>query len=328
MEPNIVEIRDASGAASAEILTSQGFNCFNLSLVGPNGPINVLWASDDFRGGAGRASSSGIPILFPFPGRIANGTFSWEGKDYELETNDGMGNAIHGFVHTRPWQVTAVDTSSVTAQFDSASCGDELANRWPAEFRIEATYKIESDRLITIYQIDNPSEVSLPFGLGLHPYFRTTQLQSTNDANDEKPASNGDIDVRVPANRQWELENLIPSGKSNELGSDGALRKGESFADMNYDDVFGEMDRDGERICSTVDFAKSHRLIVESTSDFDVCVVYTPPHREAVCIEPYTCLPDLFEWQATAPQYGPTVLKPGDRMSYRVDYRIADLPTE
>ena len=28
---------------------------------------------------------------------------------------------------------------------------------------------------------------------------------------------------------------------------------------------------------------------------FRECVVYTPPHREAICIEPLTCVPDCFD---------------------------------
>ena len=57
----------------------------------------MLWAAADFAAG-GRPSSSGIPLMFPFAGRIRGTSFHFDGKQYALEAGDGLGNAIHGFV--------------------------------------------------------------------------------------------------------------------------------------------------------------------------------------------------------------------------------------
>jgi len=47
-------------------------------------------------------------------------------------------------------------------------------------------------------------------------------------------------------------------------------------------------------------------------------VVYNPPHREAFCIEPYTCVPDPFALEAR----GLRVLAPGEQFQARIDIEV------
>src|SRR5258705_13286721 len=97
MTAEIVPIRDAASGASAEILVSQGFNCFRFTAMPDGQGVEVIYAPADFATGQERPSRGGIPLLFPFPGRISGTTFTWEGKQYALEAGDAFGNAIHGF---------------------------------------------------------------------------------------------------------------------------------------------------------------------------------------------------------------------------------------
>src|SRR5258708_29988958 len=104
MTAEIVTIRDAASGASAEILVSQGFNCFRFTAMPDGQGVEVIYAPADFATGQERPSRGGIPLLFPFPGRISGTTFTWEGKQYALEAGDAFGNAIHGFALWRPWR--------------------------------------------------------------------------------------------------------------------------------------------------------------------------------------------------------------------------------
>ena len=70
MAAEVVEIVDALSGASARILVSLGFNCFSWRPVLADGPREMLWADVGFDAGDKRPSGSGIPLLFPFPGRI------------------------------------------------------------------------------------------------------------------------------------------------------------------------------------------------------------------------------------------------------------------
>ena len=55
---------------------------------------------------------------------------------------------------------------------------------------------------------------------------------------------------------------------------------------------------------------------------FRECVVYTPPHREAICIEPYTCVPDSLQLERQGVNAGLRVLAPGESFQTRIDIRI------
>ena len=51
MNPQIATIRDASTGFSAQILVSQGFNCFRFTAMKAGKPIEVLYAPADFASG-------------------------------------------------------------------------------------------------------------------------------------------------------------------------------------------------------------------------------------------------------------------------------------
>ena len=62
----------------------------------------LLYADPDCFGD-GRPTRSGIPVLFPFPNRIRDGRFTWDGRTIELPLNDPtQKNAIHGFACRSP----------------------------------------------------------------------------------------------------------------------------------------------------------------------------------------------------------------------------------
>ena len=312
----VVTLTDATGTANADILVSQGFNCFRLTLATLENPFDWLWATEQFSSGEERASRCGIPILFPFPGRIRNGTFRWKDRDYQLETNDGQGNAIHGFVHTRQWTIVEQHVDRLIGEISSETYADELSELWPGQFRLRADYHLFADRLVTRFTVENSGDEPLPFGLGLHPYFRLP-------VDDGERAS---ILVRVPVKRQWNLEAMLPTGESHAVADDMPLRVGQPFSTMNYDDVFSEPDVEKDRVVSAViDRDNRRQLLVEATPNFGAYVLYTPPHREAVCIEPYTTLPDLFQMQEQGHRPAVRELPVGEQESFEVVYRAAPI---
>src|SRR5205823_2083609 len=171
MTPQIATISDAASGASAEILVSQGFNCFRFTAMPAGQPVEVLYAPPDFASGQSRPSRGGIPLLFPFPGRVPGTNFTWEGKEYSLEAGDAFGNAIHGFAMWRPWRVIDQAMNQVVGEFHSWRDDPSLKDRWPADFRITAIYTLLGNTLHGHYTIENPGDMPLPCGFGTHPYF-------------------------------------------------------------------------------------------------------------------------------------------------------------
>ena len=76
-----VSLVDPTTQSSAEILVGFGFNCYRFTTRFEGQTVDVLWSADGFADGTHRATGSGIPLLFPFPGRIQGTEFTWHGQD-------------------------------------------------------------------------------------------------------------------------------------------------------------------------------------------------------------------------------------------------------
>src|SRR4029077_10506391 len=81
-------VEDESGA-SASILPSYGFNLFDLRLPAAGAVRRVVEAAADFPENPVKPARNGIPVLFPYPNRIKQGTFTFGGKSYSLPINSG-----------------------------------------------------------------------------------------------------------------------------------------------------------------------------------------------------------------------------------------------
>ena len=55
---------------------------------------------------------------------------------------------------------------------------------------------------------------------------------------------------------------------------------------------------------------------------FRECVVYTPPHREAICIEPYTCVAGAFSLAEPGIDAGIRIVPPGGSFHARVEIEL------
>jgi aldose 1-epimerase len=313
MTPQIATIRDAATGAAAEILVSQGFNCCRFTAIPAGTPLEVIYAPADFASGQGRPSRGGIPLLFPFPGRIRGTVFTWEEKPYTLEPGDAFGNAIHGFVLSRPWRVIEQTPDKVVGQFHGWRDDPSLRSRWPADFRVTATYSIAGNTLDAEYLLENPGETPLPCGFGTHPYFRVP-------LGGPKAA---DCIVKLPISSRWTLKDMLPTGQRLELPDAAAFQAGRRFGDLQLDDAFSGLQfMDGWCTSSIQDRASGHTLTQRFDGVFRECVVYTAPHREGICIEPLTCVPSCFELARRGIDAGLRVLEPGGSFSARVEISV------
>lgn len=284
---NTVEIRDPRSGSSAHIAVDIGFNCYAFrSMIAADVGIDVLEPADDFPQGAHRPSGRGIPILFPFPNRIAQGRFEWDGKSYHIPADraghDPNGNAIHGFCLDRPWRVVDKGESHVTGQFRLSVDAPDRRSLWPADFLIEIRYEVKDASLRAEIAIANPSDQPLPWGLGTHPYFR---LPLSLESQAEQCL------IECPCSEAWELIDCLPTGRRVPVDERTDLREGEYYGLAKFDDVLtGLPSGQREQSMSVWDEPAGLRLVQRCDSLFREIVVYTPPGRSAVCLEPYTCV--------------------------------------
>jgi len=313
MAAEIVTLRDPQAGTAAEIAVNLGFNCFRFTAQHLGRPVEVLYSHPEFTSGNQRPSGSGIPILLPFPGRIRGMTFTWEGKDFELEPGDAFGNAIHGFAMRRPWRVIEQAANRVVGQFQAWRDDPSLKARWPADFRITATYALSQNRLAGTYCIENPCDVPLPFGFGTHPYFRVPLGGPTAD----------ECVVWLPVTERWVLKDMLPTGKRRALSEAEAFESGRRLGELKLDDVFsGLIDIAGVTEASIQDPGGMAVAIRWPAEQFRECVVYTPPHRQAICIEPLTCAPTAAALAMKGIDAGWRVLPPGESFAASVTIAV------
>jgi aldose 1-epimerase len=314
-----VWVLDDGEGGRAEVWPAGGFNCYRWQVVRNGRTLDLLYADPDFPGD-GRPTRSGIPILFPFPNRIRDGRFTWDGKEYQLPLNDGpKKNAIHGFSTVRAWQVVGSGASDTGAWITGVFQSDdhpELCDLWPATFALRVTYRLSAGTLHVAAENQNPDETPLPFGLGYHPYFRVPSAAG---------GAPEDCSVQVPALSAWELDESLPTGRKQPPGESRDLNFPRRFTELQLDDVLTDLP--GVRLEGDLQErgrirAGETTLRVLCSDSFRDMVVYTPAHRLAICIEPYTCVTDAVNLQARGIEAGWQVLPPGGRWTGVVELQV------
>lgn len=301
------------GTARAEVWPGMGFNCLRWSI----GDLKMLYTAPDWATNP-VPTRSGIPVLFPFPNRIRGGRFSFSGRDWPLPLNCAKkANAIHGWACRNPWRVvdsqTTATSASITGEFQASIDAPAIAKLWPADYRLRITITLLSDALVYSTLIENPDSTPLPCGLGFHPYFAV-------------PFSGSDLSsvmAAFPGPTLWESEDNLPTGRKIPVGAGQDLRTPRPYSELQLDDLYTDLTaREGGIDCGYLEQAGVGRLELIASRDFRELVAFTPTHRQALCLEPYSCATDAVNLQAPGLDAGWWVLAPGEVRPTEVVYRF------
>jgi aldose 1-epimerase len=291
----ILTLIDPQTGSLARIAPDLGFNCFAFEARLGGVAVDVLYADADFAIGQGVPTKSGIPLLFPFPNRIRDGRFTWDGKDYVLPPGrtgyDPPGvNAIHGFALDRSWRVIEQGGDYAIGEFQLSRDAKDRRDLWPADCRIQVRYAVRGTTLSADITITNPDTVPLPWGFGTHPYFRVPLA---------KKSASGRCLVEVAASELWELNACLPTGQRLPVPEEKDLREGAYFDVLKLDDVYTDVLASADGIASIIIDEQAGLQVTQLAGPgFRDYVAFTPPHREAVCLEPYTCVTDAVNLEA------------------------------
>lgn len=306
MTAQTVQITDPATGSTAEVMVSLGFNCYSWKpAVADNSP-EMLWAHSDFASGNERPSGSGIPLLFPFPGRIDQAKYQFQGKAYQLTEGDGRGNALHGFVFNRAWRLTQQLESAVEAEFQLSVDAADCIDMWPSDFKLNCRYEVQANELILTATYQNVGDEDLPCGFGTHAYFRVP----VGDAGSPEQ-----VVLQAPVSHEWQCENMLPQAPPKTLDDATPLATGVELASREFDTPYSHPAPPSPSVSEVRD--PNSGLFLRQTIDRPIAcyVLYTPPHREAVCIEPYTCVPDPFRLTEAGQDVGLEILKPNESRS-------------
>ena len=105
----------------------------------------------------------------------------------------------------------------------------------------------------------------------------------------------------------------------------------EAIPRLQLDDVLTDLrpiavdQQDGLGLAGVVAHPSGERMLtLWAGPDFRELVLFTPPHREAICLEPYTCTTDAINLSASGIDAGLRVLQPGETWRGVIEIHLAN----
>ena len=240
-------------------------------------------------------------ILAPWPNRIRDGHYTFQGTSYQLAITEPPRNvAIHGLTNWSRWHAVQESPGAVTLEFDLPP---QLGYPWSLTLR--SRWSVSADGLRCDQEVVNTSDSDAPWGYSVHPY-----VQLTGVAVD-------DTLLRVPAHtRVLADQRLLPIGAVKVHGSEYDFTEPRRIGDAVLDTTWGDIEHGADGISSVTIAAPDDSASVEVWADdkfkhwqvFSGDTLHGERFRRSVAIEPMTCPPDSFRTGRDL-----VVLAPGER---------------
>lgn len=231
----------------------------------------------------GTSISKGM-ILFPFPNRIEDGKYSFEGKEYQLDINEkSNNNAIHGLVAHSKFKVKKFEADDTFASLDLVY--DELGTNEGYPFKCRLTIQFElnnNSELICKTTVENLDDKNIPVGVGWHPYFKA--LDTINS-----------LELKVPSDKILEIDSrMLTTGKTL---TNTTFLNGKEIGKTEMDTCFVLEPKNG--VVTTELYDRVNNATVEiwqetGSNKYNFVQFYIPESRKSIAIESMTCPANAF----------------------------------
>ena len=105
-------------------------------------------------------------ICAPWPNRLADGRYLWNGKEIQATINEpDRQTALHGLVFERTWKATQRGQTAVT--LETSISGE---NGYPFALDLRVIYSLGEQGLVGTVTARNPGATPIPYGVCPHPY--------------------------------------------------------------------------------------------------------------------------------------------------------------
>lgn len=142
-------------------------------------PREPLELTDGYRDEAELLAQDGVRngLLAPFPNRIADGRYRFDGIDYDLlpqpPDHDAQRLIYHGFARTLPFDLIDATTTADAARLTlHTRIRPGQHDGYPFSIDLDVTYRIAAHDLDIEIQATNTGDAPAPYAAGWHPYFR------------------------------------------------------------------------------------------------------------------------------------------------------------
>lgn len=287
---------------SAEILPQYGAALNAFHIIARNGDIvNII---DGYLSDTEPAETAALykgVFLFPFPNRLKDGKWKYNGQTLQFPINEkARNNALHGFLFDAKFEIeetsASVEMASVLLRYRPKS----IPKYYPFDYQMEIEYILtEGQGLAVKTKVQNINKIDLPYGLGFHPYFKTG-------------SSINDLIFQMADVKSLDVDSqMIPNGaKTNFRLFDNPQIIGETSLDTCFEILKPDIFK-----VHILDTEKKLKFTVWQESGIDglgYLQIYTPPHRKSIAIEPMTSKANALQDQSPDLQ----ILEAGNAQTY------------
>ncbi len=226
--------------------------------------------------------------LIPFSNRVGYGRFGFGGERFQLGANfGGEPHTIHGNGWMREWRVAEAQAARAVLTLDHQG----PAEQWPFHYQAAITYLLAEDSLTVSIRYENTDERAQPLGLGFHPFFPRTD----------------DTELCFEATGVWKAgPDALPEAR---LAVEDAWRfsPGRRVAGASLDNCYAGWTREASLRWPS----RRRGMRITADEPFGHLVVYTPPGRDYLAVEPASNMTDAVNRMDVADQ-GLRVLQSGE----------------
>lgn len=244
-------------------------------------PLNII---DNYSGKEDLDQSLAISYksskLSPFVCRLRNGKYQIDGQDYEISQKFTDGNAIHGLLYNKPFNITDqfaddhLAKVSLRYQYKKDDAG------YPFHYVCDVRYTLLPQQTLQIETtVLNLGTMTIPIADGWHPYFHLGGIID-------------DYEFQFSSQTLVEFdEGLIPTGK---LIHDPSFSTPSLIGNRQLDNCFLIQSIEQRPCCVMYNPANQVWLSIFTNSHYPYLQIYTPAHRKSIALENLSGAPDCF----------------------------------
>lgn len=236
-------------------------------------------------------ADGGIPdyrgvICAPWPNRLADGRYSFDGGEFQAVVNEEeRGTALHGLVFGAVWELREQTASSVRL-----GARVEPGEGYPGRLDVSVEYELRADGLRSTVRAENIGAVAAPYGVCPHPYLVAG------------PAPLDEWTVQIPATEFMEVsdDRLLPEGMASVQGHAFDFRTEKVLGAVEIDHAFTGLVPNGDGLAAVRAYDPSGTGVeLEWDAAWPWLQIHTAdkpagPSRLGLAVEPMTCPPDAF----------------------------------
>jgi aldose 1-epimerase len=288
-----------NAALSLRVLPEAGGGIAGFDWHGRGQPIPLMRRCERLADAQGDPNRLACYPLVPWSNRIAEGGFHAEGRWIALPLNrEEEPWPIHGSGWQRPWQVESHTASEIRLSLLETSA---TAYCYAATLH----YALHEEALEVELAVTNTGSITLPFGLGLHPYF----------------PRHGNTRLLAPAPRVWINNGHTPLPIAcADVPADWDFRSERALPEQGIDHAFQAWT--GEALIHW----PALQLGLQVKADVDAFVLYTPRGNDFFCFEPVDHPINAVHLPGGPVANGMTLLSPQAVLRRRFVFSVRDMP--